>query len=139
GAGDCNGNLVMILTALRTFAGKFPVGLKVIIEGSEEQGLGELEEFVPAHPDLLRADAILICDTGNAEAGLPTITATLRGLTSLTGTVRTLANPMHSGVYGGPAPDALVALIAMLATLHDERGNTTVRGLQNDQHRTGVE
>lgn len=139
GAADCKGNLVAILTALRAFEGNFPIGIKVIIEGSEEQGLGELEEFVPGHPDLLRADAILVCDTGNFEAGLPTITSSLRGVTSLTVTVRTLANPMHSGQYGGPAPDALVALIAMLATLHDERGNTTVRGLQNDQHWTGVE
>jgi len=113
--------------------------VKVIIEGSEEQGLGELEEFVPKHPELLQADAILICDTGNAEAGLPTITATLRGVASLTVTVKTLANPVHSGMYGGPAPDALVALIAMLATLHDERGNTTVRGLPNDQRWTGFE
>src|SRR4051812_45090163 len=69
GSADCKGNLVMILTALRSFQGRFPVGVKVIIEGSEEQGTGELEEFVPEHPDLLRADAVLICDTGNAEAG----------------------------------------------------------------------
>lgn len=139
GAADCKGNLVAILTALRSFEGEFPLGIKVIIEGSEEQGLGELEEFVPEHPDLFRADAILICDTGNFEAGLPTITSSLRGVTSLVATVRTLATPVHSGLFGGPAPDALVALIAMLATLHDEQGNTTVRGLRNDQRWDGVQ
>ena len=139
GAADCKGNFVALLTALRAYAGTFPVGIKVVIEGSEEQGLGELEDFVPEHPDLLRADAILICDTGNFEAGLPTITSSLRGVTSLTVTVRTLANPMHSGVFGGAAPDALVALIALLATLHDEQGNTTISGLPSDQQWTGVQ
>jgi acetylornithine deacetylase/succinyl-diaminopimelate desuccinylase-like protein len=139
GAADCKGNFVMLLTALRALRGNLPVGIKVIIEGSEEQGLGELEDFVPEHPDLLRADAILICDTGNFEAGLPTITSSLRGVTSLTVTVRTLATPMHSGQFGGPAPDALVALVAMLATLHDAQGNTTVRGLSNGQRWPGVQ
>src|SRR6185503_2752610 len=89
--------------------------------------------------DLFRSDAILICDTGNFETGLPTITSSLRGVTSLTVTVKTLATPLHSGQFGGPAPDALVALIAMLATLHDERGNATIRGLPNNQRWTGVD
>jgi acetylornithine deacetylase/succinyl-diaminopimelate desuccinylase-like protein len=133
GAADCKGSLVAHLTALRAFGGRFPVGIKVIIEGSEEQGLDELESFVPANADLLRADAILVADTGNVTLGVPTLTTTLRGIVDLTVTVRTLEGPLHSGMFGGAAPDALLALIAMLATLHDAAGNTTIHGLVNDR------
>jgi cysteinylglycine-S-conjugate dipeptidase len=140
GAADCKGNIVMHLTALRALAddGGVPVGLKLIVEGSEEQGTGGLERFVPTDPDLLRADAILVCDTGNARLGLPTVTTSLRGLANVVVTVSALSSQMHSGMFGGAAPDALAALIAMLATLRDARGNTTVRGLDNTQTWDGV-
>src|SRR3712207_1393192 len=71
GAADCKGNIVMHLTALRALRGEVPVHLKLIVEGSEEQGTGGLENFVPRHADLLRADAILVRATGNAEVGVP--------------------------------------------------------------------
>jgi cysteinylglycine-S-conjugate dipeptidase len=140
GSADCKGNIVMHLTALRALAGDggFPVGLKLIVEGSEEQGTGGLERYVPTDPDLLRADTILVCDTGNATLGLPTVTTSLRGLANVVVTVRALGSEMHSGMFGGAAPDALAALIAMLATLRDAHGNTTVRGLDNTQTWTGV-
>jgi cysteinylglycine-S-conjugate dipeptidase len=129
GAADCKGNIVVHLTALRALRGNLPVGIKLIAEGSEEQGTGGLEAFVPGHADLLRADSIIVADTGNFAAGVPTLTTALRGLASITVTVSTLETPMHSGMFGGPAPDALLALINMLATLRDGRGNTTIRGL----------
>ncbi len=139
GAADCKGNIAMHLTALRAFEGRFPVTVKLVGEGSEEQGTGGLEAFVPEHPDLLRADVILVCDAGNVAVGAPALTTTLRGLANVVVTVQTLASPMHSGMFGGPAPDALTALIAMLATLHDEQGNTTIRGLDAGQQWPGVE
>jgi len=139
GAADCKGSLVAHLTALRAYNGKFPVGIKVIIEGSEEQGLGELEGYVDEHPEEFQADAILIADTGNFKLGLPTFTTTLRGMVAITLRVHTLAGGVHSGMFGGPAPDALVALIKMLATLHDEHGNVTIQGLENSQSWQGVE
>jgi acetylornithine deacetylase/succinyl-diaminopimelate desuccinylase-like protein len=105
----------------------------IVGEGSEELGDGGLEAFVPGNADLLRADAILICDAGNSAAGTPSLTTTLRGVVEVTVTVRTLTDPMHSGMFGGAAPDALTALIHMLATLHDEHGNTTVGGLDHSQ------
>ena len=71
GAADCKGNIVMHLTALRALGDDVPVNLKLVVEGSEEQGTGGLEDFVPKHADLLRADAILVCDTGNAAVGAP--------------------------------------------------------------------
>jgi acetylornithine deacetylase/succinyl-diaminopimelate desuccinylase-like protein len=142
GAADCKGNIVMHLTALRALqqlGDGFPCGVKIICEGSEEQGTGGLEEFVPENVELLRADAILVVDTGNFAVGVPTLTSTLRGMTSVDVTLRGLGSAMHSGMFGGPAPDSLVGLIQMLASLHDERGNTTVDGLDATQTWTGVE
>src|SRR6478752_4921120 len=121
GAADCKGNIMMHLTALRALGDDIPVSLKLIVEGSEEQGTGGLEAFVPANADLLRADAILVCDTGNAAVGVPTVTTSLRGLANVVVEVRALASPVHSGMYGGPAPDALAALIHMLASLRDRQ------------------
>jgi cysteinylglycine-S-conjugate dipeptidase len=141
GAADCKGNIVMHLTALRALkqlGEGFPCGVKVICEGSEEQGTGGLEAFVPENADLLRADAILVVDTGNFAVGIPTLTSTLRGMTSVDVTLRGLGSAMHSGMFGGPAPDSLVGLIQILASLHDEHGNTTVDGLDATQTWTGV-
>ena len=129
GAADCKGNIVMNLTALRAFGGDIPVGLKLVVEGSEEQGTGGLEAFVPPHADELRADALLICDSGNAAAGVPSATTTLRGVTNVVVTVSTLAQNVHSGMYGGAAPDALAALIRMLDSLRDPDGGTDIKGL----------
>jgi cysteinylglycine-S-conjugate dipeptidase len=139
GAADCKGNIAVHLTALRALGGDLPVSIKIVGEGSEEQGTGGLEAFVPEHADLLAADAILVCDTGNLAVGVPTLTTTLRGLANVVVTVEALAGPIHSGMYGGAAPDALAALIHMLATLRDERGNTTVRGLDVGQTWAGAD
>ncbi len=140
GAADCKGNIVMHLTALRALGGgDYPVGIKLIAEGSEEQGTGGLEQFVPPNADMLRADTILVCDTGNFAVGIPTLTTTLRGLANVTVSVKTLKSPMHSGMFGGPAPDALEALIQVLASIRDRDGNTTVEGLDNTQTWDGAD
>jgi hypothetical protein len=123
--------------ALRALGDEVPVNLKLVFEGSEEQGTGGLEDFVPKNADLLRADAILVCDTGNAAVGHPAATVSLRGVINAVVTVKALESEMHSGMFGGAAPDAMAALIEMLATLRDEQGNTTIRGLDNTQTWTG--
>ncbi|MDH6109098.1 acetylornithine deacetylase/succinyl-diaminopimelate desuccinylase-like protein [Kitasatospora sp. MAP12-15] len=142
GAADCKGNILMHLTALRalraTYGDALPVGLKMIVEGSEEQGTGGLEQYALANPELLAADVIVVGDVGNFAAGLPTATATLRGITEVEIEVATLAGNLHSGQFGGAAPDALLALIRILATLHDEHGATTIKGLECDQSWPGV-
>jgi acetylornithine deacetylase/succinyl-diaminopimelate desuccinylase-like protein len=132
GAADCKGNILMHLTALRALGEGVPVNLKLVVEGSEET-TGALEDYVPGHADLLRADAILVCDAGNAAVGRPAVTVSLRGVADVVVQVEALASELHSGTFGGAAPDALAALVAMLATLRDGRGNTTVRGLDNTQ------
>jgi acetylornithine deacetylase/succinyl-diaminopimelate desuccinylase-like protein len=134
GTSDSKGNIVMHLTALRALKavdGSFPVGIKVIFEGSEEQGTGGLEAFVPPHADLLRADIICMVDTGNSAVGQPTLTTSLRGMAIIDVTLTGLANGVHSGMFGGPAPDPVAGLIQVLASLHDADGNTTVDGLPN--------
>src|SRR5918993_5619794 len=131
GAADCKGNIIAHLTALRALGDDVPVNLKLVVEGSEEQGTGGLEDFVPKNADLLSADAILVCDTGNAAVGQPAATVSLRGMVNVVVTVEALATELHSGMFGGAAPDALAALIAMLASLRDSHGNTTVAGLDS--------
>jgi acetylornithine deacetylase/succinyl-diaminopimelate desuccinylase-like protein len=137
GAADCKGNILMHLTALRALGGDVPVHLRLVVEGSEEQGTGGLEAFVVEHPDLLRADAILVADTGNAAVGRPAATVSLRGMVNVLVTVEALRSEVHSGMFGGPAPDALAALVAVLASLRDAKGDTVVRGLRSDQTWTG--
>ncbi|MGW3045717.1 M20/M25/M40 family metallo-hydrolase [Kitasatospora sp. NPDC001159] len=143
GAADCKGNILMHLTALRAlrqvYGDAYPVGLKIIVEGSEEQGTGGLERYAEAHPELLTADAIIIGDTGNFAPGLPTVTASLRGMTVVEASVTTLGGNLHSGAFGGAAPDALQCLVRMLASLHDENGDVTVAGLAADQTWEGVQ
>ncbi|BCK72656.1 dipeptidase [Streptomyces libani subsp. rufus] len=141
GAADCKGGLIMHLTALRALKehGGVPVNVKVIVEGSEEQGTGGLERYAEAHPELLTADAIVIGDTGNFRVGLPTVTATLRGMTLVRVQVDTLEGNLHSGQFGGAAPDALAALIRILDSLRAEDGSTTVTGLAADATWDGLQ
>ena len=142
GSADCKGNIVMHLTALRALKevnGGLPCGVKIICEGSEEQGTGGLEAFVVENPEVLQADTILVVDTGNFAVGIPTLTTTLRGMTSVDVTLRSLESAMHSGMFGGPAPDPVVALIQILSSLHDADGDTTIDGIDTSQSWQGVE
>lgn len=141
GAADCKGGFIMHLLALRALKanGGVPVSVKVIAEGSEEQGTGGLEQYAEAHPELLAADTIVIGDTGNFRVGLPTVTSTLRGMTMLRVQLDTLEGNLHSGQFGGAAPDALAAMIQLLASLRAEDGTTTVDGLTSDAEWDGLQ
>ena len=135
GSADCKGNFVasmMALEAVREVLGHWPVEVLVVVEGSEEQSSGGMETLARSRPELVGADAILIADTGNVELGLPTFTTSLRGTGSVIVTVTTMDHPAHSGMYGGPAPDALQALLMALASLRDNTGETTIDGLAHD-------
>ncbi|MCL2553975.1 MAG: dipeptidase [Actinomycetia bacterium] len=140
GAADCKGGVLMHLTALRALReqGGIPLNVKVIVEGSEEQGTGGLERYAEQHPDLLTADTIVIGDAGNFRLGLPTVVSSLRGMVLMDVRVTTLEGNLHSGSFGGAAPDALAALIRMLASLRDETGATTVDGLDADGRWPGI-
>ena len=141
GAADCKGNIAAILTALRALRdqdGGYPVTLALAIEGSEEQGGGGLDQLAQARPDLFAADVVLVVDVGNVAVGRPTLTTSLRGSADVVVHVATLAGAVHSGMFGGAAPDPVAALVRMLATLRDENGDTTIRGLQATQKWPGA-
>lgn len=127
GAADDISGLVAHLGTLRVFDGAPPCTLKLILEGMEETE-SNLEAFVEAHPDLFACDLFVICDMGNLRVGEPVLTTALRGDVACVVTVRTLEHPLHSGVFGGPTPDAMMALARLLTSLHDEDGNVAVAG-----------
>jgi len=128
GAADDKSGLVIHYGTLRLLGPDRPCRVKILIEG-EEETISHLEEFVEANPELMAADAFVIADLGPQEAGRPALTTALRGDVACTVTVRTLANPVHSGEFGGAAPDAMTAMIRILDSLHDENGDTVISGV----------
>ncbi len=124
GVADDKSNLISHIGALRALRivgdGQPPVTLKIVFEGQEEWG-SPFDAYPAEHPELFACDAMIIADMGNIEPGVPTFTTALRGTADVYVTLRTLAEPKHSGEYGGPAPDALIAMMRALATLHDDR------------------
>jgi acetylornithine deacetylase/succinyl-diaminopimelate desuccinylase-like protein len=141
GAADCKGGIIMHLLALRALRadGGVPVTVKFIAEGSEEQGTGGLQRYAEAHPELLTSDTIVIGDTGNFRAGLPTVTASLRGMSVLQVHVETLEGNLHSGQFGGAAPDALAALIRTLDSVRGKDGSTVIDGVEPGPGWDGLE
>ncbi|HEV2902446.1 MAG TPA: M20/M25/M40 family metallo-hydrolase, partial [Gaiellaceae bacterium] len=134
GTADSKSNILVHAGALRAWEGKPPVGIKLLIEGQEEVG-SPLED--PAKLGRFAADALLIADGGNIRPGEPSLSVAIRGDASVTVEARTLASGKHSGQYGGAAPDALLALLRALASLHDEKGDVAVEGLRREPW-TGV-
>jgi cysteinylglycine-S-conjugate dipeptidase len=128
GAADDKSGVIIHAGTLGVFQGDLPVNLRIVIEG-EEETVSHIGPFVDANPDMFRADTYVIADMGNPAVGVPALTTTLRGNVVCTVTVRSLDFPAHSGLFGGAAPDALLALIHILATLHDDAGDTVVPGL----------
>jgi acetylornithine deacetylase/succinyl-diaminopimelate desuccinylase-like protein len=133
GVADTKSNILAHVGALRVWGGRPPVGIKLCIEGYEEIGSGALTSYPASDPERFQADALLIGDMGSIRPGIPTLTTALRGMANLTIEVRTLQAGKHSGQYGGAAPDALLALIRALASLHDEHGNVAVAGLRRNE------
>jgi cysteinylglycine-S-conjugate dipeptidase len=135
GAADDKAGILAHVAAIRawtTARGELPVNVKVIVEGEEEIGSPNLHTFLVAHADELRADVIVLTDLTNWKIGWPGLTYALRGMADVTVTVRTMAQPVHSGMWGGVAPDALTATVQLLATLHDHRGTIAVEGFADD-------
>ncbi len=129
GAADDKAGIAAHLAAIRAHGGSPPVGVTVFVEGEEEVGSPTLEGFLTEHQDLLRADVIVIADSANWDIGVPALTTSLRGLVDVVVEVSTLEHGVHSGLYGGVVPDAVTALMRLLATLHDDEGNVAVEGL----------
>lgn len=116
------------LGALHETTGKFPINIKVLIEGEEEVGSVSLWDYVQKNKEKLKADALLVSDTSMLAKGVPSITYGLRGLNyyqlELIGPERDL----HSGVYGGAVPNPLAILTELFAQLHDKSFHIAVPG-----------
>jgi acetylornithine deacetylase/succinyl-diaminopimelate desuccinylase-like protein len=133
GAADSKSNVLMHVGALRAWQGRPPVGIRICIEGDEEIGSGAFPGYAADNPEDFRADVLVIGDMGSISPGVPTLTVALRGMANVFVEVRTLESGKHSGQYGGAAPDALLALLHALASLHDEHGDVAVAGLRRNE------
>ena len=131
GAADDKGGIVQHLNAIRAIGGVDALGdvtLKICIEGDEEYG-GPLPEYVLENPERFAADLYLIADLGNIVVGEPLIVTQLRGFVKTTVKVSTLEGPLHSGMFGGAAPDAFIAATRLISSCFDDGGNVVVEGL----------
>ncbi|CAB4559511.1 MAG: M20/M25/M40 family metallo-hydrolase [Actinobacteria bacterium] len=127
-------NHLAAVTALEQIAGKdFDLGLTLFIEGEEEAGSPTFRNFLTENRADLEADVIIVADSGNWTVDVPALTTTLRGLVSLVIEVSTLDHALHSGMYGGAVPDAMMAMIRLLASLHNPDGSVAVSGLVETQ------
>lgn len=137
GAADDKAGILVHLTALRLLGDDLGVGVTLFVEGEEEAGSPSFRAFLETYEERLRGDVIVVADSGNWEAGTPALTSSLRGMCSLEFTVRTLDHAVHSGLYGGAVPDAMLAMTRLLGTLHREDGSVAVAGLVGSQGGSG--
>jgi len=131
GIADDKAGVMAHVAALRAHSGALPVGVTVFVEGEEEIGSDSLGAILARHGEKLRADAIVLADSTNWAVGEPALTTTLRGMVRVVLTVRALDHGIHSGMFGGAVPDAITALVRLIATLHDAEGNVAVAGLMS--------
>jgi acetylornithine deacetylase/succinyl-diaminopimelate desuccinylase-like protein len=133
GAADDKAGIIAHFASVKLLAeiagDDFDLGLAIFIEGEEEAGSPSFANFLEAHKQQLEGDVIVVADSGNWSTTVPAITTTLRGLASLEFEVRTLDHAVHSGMYGGAVPDAMLALVKILGSMWDENGAVTISGL----------
>jgi len=131
GVSDDKGPLLIPVLVARAYAATgtpLPVNLKFLIEGEEETGSPHLESMVAANAEKLRCDLVVSADGAMWRPDLPSVTVASRGLVALDVVLHGAGKDLHSGRHGGSAPNAVQALVRMLATLHDAEGNVCVDG-----------
>ncbi|WP_312007612.1 dipeptidase [Nocardioides alcanivorans] len=131
GAADDKAGIIAHLAAIRALGDDLPVSVTMFIEGEEEVGSDTLPELLEQYADRLRADVIVIADSGNWDIGVPALTTSLRGLVRLDVEVRTLTHAVHSGMWGGLVPDAIMTLSRLISSCFDDRGNLVIEGLKS--------
>jgi acetylornithine deacetylase/succinyl-diaminopimelate desuccinylase-like protein len=133
GAADDKAGVMAHVAAIRAFVETvgpdFDLGLVAFIEGEEEFGSRSFANFIIEHREQLAADVIVVADSDNWNTETPALTVALRGNVTFKLTISTLAHASHSGMFGGAVPDAMLAAVKLLATLHDADGAVAVAGL----------
>ena len=135
GAVDDKGQVYMHVKALESLlatTGKLPINVRVLLEGEEEVGGEGIAAYVASRPSDLKADFALVSDTELFAPGLPTLCVGLRGMIYTELEVRGARSDLHSGMYGGAAPNPFVALAQILAKLKDEHGHILIPGFYDD-------
>jgi acetylornithine deacetylase/succinyl-diaminopimelate desuccinylase-like protein len=132
GAADDKGQVFILMEAVARCIrehGKVPVNVKFLIEGEEETSGEHLEKYIRSKPADLAADAVVICDTSMFAPDLPTLTTGLRGIVYGEIHVQGARTDLHSGDYGGAAPNAIEAAAQIIATLKDRDGHILIPGV----------
>ena len=133
GTADDKAGVMAHVAALRTLLPMWGpgdgVGVVVFVEGEEESGSPSFADFLARYRDRLQADVIVVADSDNWDVDTPSLTASLRGLVEVDVEVRTLDHAVHSGMYGGAAPDAMMAMTTLLSRLWDENGDLAIADL----------
>ena len=135
GAVDDKGQMyahIKALEALKTLTGTFPLNIKVLIEGEEEIGGASIAKYVPEHKEKLKADVALVSDTALYAEGIPTLCIGLRGLCYMEVEAQGPSRDLHSGLYGGAAPNAVFGLIELLAKAKNADGVIQIPGFYDD-------
>ena len=135
GSADDKGQMfshIKAMEAIKAIYGRIPVNVKFLIEGEEEVGGLSVAEYVAANPAKLKADVALVSDTEMYAPGLPTLNIGLRGLVYMEIESRGPMRDLHSGLYGGAAPNAVFGLIELLARAKDANGHIQIPGIYDD-------
>ncbi len=135
GSSDDKGQMYMhvkAVEALRAVNGKLPLNVKFLIEGEEEVGGESVAKYVAENPQKLKADVALVSDTSLYAEGIPTLCIGLRGLVYTEIEARGPARDLHSGLYGGAAPNAVFGLVELLSKLKDANGHIQIPGMYDD-------
>ena len=139
GSADDGGGIAIHYGALRALSDDLRVNIKVFIEGEEEMGSPSFIPFIESHKDEFESDVIIVADSGNWSAEIPSLTTSLRGNTDVDVKVKVLGHQVHSGQFGGPILDAYTLASMLVASLYNKDGDLAVPGIEAQEPVGGLQ
>lgn len=139
GSADDGGGIAIHYGALRALSDDLRVNIKVFIEGEEEMGSPSFIPFIESHKDEFESDVIIVADSGNWSAEIPSLTTSLRGNTDVGVKVKVLGHQVHSGQFGGPILDAYTLASMLVASLYNKDGDLAVPGIEAQEPVGGLQ